>query len=65
MWLHRLEASICELVIDFVVGGPLDETIILILAKDTHQIYFPLIFSEGIEHQMMNDRGEGDDQHIG
>ena len=35
MWLHRLEASICELVIDFVVGGPLDETIILILAKDS------------------------------
>lgn len=53
---NRLAASIGKLMIDFIVGRPLDETVVLFLAEAVHYIYLPLTFPEGIDHQTMSER---------
>lgn len=56
---NRLAASIGQLMIDFIVGRPLDEAVILVLAKAIHDFYLPLNFPEGIYHQAMSERCGG------
>lgn len=52
---NRLAASIGQLMVDFIVGRPLDEGVILVLAETIHNFYLPLNFPEGIYHQTMSE----------